>query len=244
MRFGTTQSNLVWSASRCVVFTLILGLLSGCVLPWPHTTVRMDEINGKVLDERTHAPIPGVRISLTYHPEISSKSRVDGSFKIKQINNWHFGYTAVVEQHDYPSGQTWEPEIVFSHTNYLRRWLNAEDVQTPQVFYLVSLADAPPSLIFNGRGEILEDHGAGQYLKSVGIRCLYTSSNYVVFEVGFGQTIQKPMIRPENLPELSWTDTVRLPHENYRFSISNFHPLSKKDKTSPLDRRYRLEVTP
>src|SRR5258707_14485485 len=73
---------------RFVPFILILCFMPGCIPP-THTTVRSEEFRGKVLDERTHAPIQGAKIFLTEHQSVSCKSGPDGSYWLRKTFNWH-----------------------------------------------------------------------------------------------------------------------------------------------------------
>jgi hypothetical protein len=83
-------------------FAVFAILLSGCVIPCPHTSVRSFEITGRVVDARTGLPITGARIQpLDYIrrsnsvpaiiPDLATTpvavSEVDGHFKLPRTKN-------------------------------------------------------------------------------------------------------------------------------------------------------------
>jgi hypothetical protein len=104
---------------RFVPISLLLFLLTGCIVPDPHTSLRSDEIVGKVLDEHTRAPVQGAKVFFSEHPNLSCKSDSDGMFRLKETHN----FTAVLIAGGgavgyWPSQDYWWPYITVSHTNY------------------------------------------------------------------------------------------------------------------------------
>jgi len=81
------------SPLRFMPSILILGLLSGCVFPYPHRTERSPEIRGRVLDTRTHQPIQGASAFLESYPEASTSTGSEGYFRLKPTHNVHLGLT-------------------------------------------------------------------------------------------------------------------------------------------------------
>jgi hypothetical protein len=96
----------------------------------PHTSTRLEQITGKVLDERTHAPIEGAKIFLTEHPHVSCTSGSNGSFLIRGRENWHLVYLiGAGNSANWPEGQKWEPAITISHRNYLSSQRKSSDLK-------------------------------------------------------------------------------------------------------------------
>ena len=104
-------------------FILLLGLLTSCI-PYPHTTQRLAEVHGRVLDARTHAPVEGAKIVLTEHPQFSCKTDSSGYFRLKEIRNFHLGGTP--PEGDWPARQWWWPHITISHPQYTPCEINSE----------------------------------------------------------------------------------------------------------------------
>ena len=96
-----------------MLLNLVLGLLTGCV-PFPHTTERSPEVQGRVLDARTHAPIQGAKVSLTQSPQLSTYTDAAGHFRLRATRNFHLAYIAP-EGH-WPNRR--DNYVAISHTNY------------------------------------------------------------------------------------------------------------------------------
>jgi hypothetical protein len=114
-----------------IAHILILGLLAGCI-PYPHTTQRLAEVRGRVLDANTHAPIGGAKVFLTDHPNFSCKTDSSGSFHLKEIVNFHLG--GIPPEGDWPARQWWWPHITVSHTNYIQREINNDYTEKGDIF--------------------------------------------------------------------------------------------------------------
>lgn len=97
---------------------LLLALLTGCVIPYPHTIERSWEICGRSLDARTHAPIQGAKIFLTAHPEISCISDAEGRFRLKATHNFHLATIGLGESQDWPHKEFWGCAITVTHPGY------------------------------------------------------------------------------------------------------------------------------
>ena len=91
-----------------------LCLIIGC-LPVPHTTERSAEVQGRVVDARTHVPIQGAKVFLTESPQVSTYTDADGHFHFKATRNFHLAY--VPPEGDWPKRK--DNYIEISHTNYL-----------------------------------------------------------------------------------------------------------------------------
>lgn len=96
--------------------TLLLTLLTGCIIPYPHTTVRSFEVHGRVLDARTRAPIQGAKVFLSEHPNVRSTTDATGKFRIKATHNFHLG--AAVPEADWPPGKYWHSDVTVLHPDY------------------------------------------------------------------------------------------------------------------------------
>jgi hypothetical protein len=246
---------------RFALFILMTILLDGCApsprgvfILNPHTTIRSVPIDGQALDERTHAPIAGAKIYLAEHPEVTCISDSSGYFKLKETSNWHIGTTGFFEPDDYPRGEHWGPVITVAHTNYEPRQIVAWS-RWDHVIVLKKLnepLEPHPWLIFNGSGEVLEDHGARQYVRPGDIRITAHSNNRkdtepCAMHIGFVHRVYDPQVTPVNSPDkasvvlpvrqdLDWEFMIRYSWDpQTRSSISNV-----KDSA----RVYRLEFVP
>jgi hypothetical protein len=104
---------------------VLCGLLAGCVLPYPHTTLRSGEIHGTVLDARTHAPVEGAEVVLTDNPaDLRASSKVCcttdamGHFRHKATHNFHLAVIGLGESQDWPKSHECDRGRVF-HANYM-----------------------------------------------------------------------------------------------------------------------------
>ncbi len=103
---------------KLVRLALLASMLAGCI-PYPHTTLRSCEVSGRVVDARTHAPIPGARICLQQRPSISCSSDATGHFQLKATHNFHLARVLVgAEGFDWPIPKYYDTQIV-SHPGYL-----------------------------------------------------------------------------------------------------------------------------
>ena len=103
---------------KLIVCTQLMALLTGCMIPFPHTTQRSPEVHGRVLDARTHAPIQGATVFLTEYPKVSCTSDADGYFRLKATHNFHLLFIVAGEAGHWPSGKDWLPYITVARTNY------------------------------------------------------------------------------------------------------------------------------
>ena len=89
---------------------LLIGLLSGCIMPIPHKRVSVIGIEGIVCDSDTGAPILGASVSVMY----SGKSKIvftdeQGRYKVEEEKrrlmefHLHNGLTKVKEEY------VWKP---------------------------------------------------------------------------------------------------------------------------------------
>ena len=98
---------------RYVGLIVLLALLSGC-LPWPHSTPRAAEVQGRVLDSRTHIPIQGAAVFLVQSPHHTTYTDENGYFTLKATQNFHFGI--VPPEGDWPDRK--DNYVQITHTNY------------------------------------------------------------------------------------------------------------------------------
>lgn len=108
-------------AVRFMPLILALGLMTGMTgcLPFPHTTQRLYEVRGRVLDASAQTPIQGAEIFLTEHPNYKCKTDSMGYFRLKEINNFHL--LLIAPEGEWPARQGWWPNITVSHPNYQLR---------------------------------------------------------------------------------------------------------------------------
>lgn len=103
--------------------TATLALLSGCIIPYPHTSERSSEVSGTVLDARTRAPIKGAEVIQSQDPGPAlGKTRrrttdEAGRFRFRASHNFHLA-TAGPEGADLPHGYEYESLTVL-HPGYL-----------------------------------------------------------------------------------------------------------------------------
>jgi hypothetical protein len=232
----------------------MIFLLDGCVpspngiaVIDPHTTTRLLSFDGTVLDERTHAPIAGAKIFLSEHPKVSCTSDSSGHFSFKEIANWHWGFVPnpAGGSEDLPHGEQWGYDVTISHTNYVSRQVGFYH-DNDRIVLLKKLGEPSeprPWLIFTGRGEIVEDMGARQYLKPGDIHITSHYNNRIDTEpsaihIGFARRVYDPQISTINgngdviFPVLDGLD--------WDFRINNSWGSNLKDSS----RKYKLEFTP
>jgi hypothetical protein len=235
---------------------LILTFLSGCVLPWPHKTWRSVESKGRVLDERTHAPIEGAVIFNTGHPDFYCLSGADGRFWLKATYNQHFGYTMTPpESHDYPQGEVWMDGITITHSNYVTRQVGGDPFDSGpfcDAFLLRKNGEptAPhPAVIFNGDGDILQDMGALPYLKEGGIQIIerYTDAidkRPAKLRLEFVRAIYDPRLTAISNSQGALIQVWSRNGTNWVFRISYGFWSPKVNEVKDGARTYRLEFTP
>jgi hypothetical protein len=116
---------------RCGTCALALVLMVGCLIPYPHTSVRSPEFSGRVVDAETHAPISGAKIWVIGHPQTSCETDATGRFRLKETHNFHVGVVVV------PGGGGELPQGIFdmglavSHAGYETNYL-AVDLARPR----------------------------------------------------------------------------------------------------------------
>jgi hypothetical protein len=240
---------------RFTPFILILILLSGCVIPYPHTTTRSGPISGTVLDEHTHSPIAGAEIVLTQHPKAACKSDSSGHFMLKEIRSWHWGIgIGAGNSEDLPFRMPWDPIITVSHTNYTPR-SNLDWSRRCDDVVLLKRLDEPseprPSLIFNGYGEVVQDMGAGRYVKPGDIR-ITARLDYGMREnppsrihIGFMQRVYDPKVTPVyyNHDQLSYAALERKGLD-WEFGVYSVTGGRRSTGVGDVNRKYKLEFIP
>lgn len=239
---------------RFIPLILILCLLTGCILPIPHTTWRSQEIGGKILDERTHDPIQGAKVFLTDHPNVSCESDSNGCYRLKETYNRHLLYLAGPgNTADWPEGQVWWPHITVSQTNYVPRDVDWGELH-PDVILLKRLGEPPtprPWLIFNGSGEILKDMGAGQYVKPGDIRITEHSDDGIGINpppsrihIGFVQRVYDPQVTPVNNFDQVSFGPLKRSGLDWEFGVVQELGYSRAHNIQDSLRQYRLEFIP
>lgn len=117
--------------------------LSGCIVPYPHTTLRAPEVSGTVLDARTGAPIKGVQVVQGESPSTwgskpkrrTATTDASGRFVLPKSHNYHWGIGSGGERFDDlpPRHLYGLPRI--SHSGYLpysvERWGEVNVVLQP-----------------------------------------------------------------------------------------------------------------
>lgn len=99
---------------RFALLILMVGLLVGC-MPWPHTTPRLADVQGRVLDARTHAPVSGAKVYLDVSPHHTTYTDTNGYFHIRPVHQFHYGY--VPPEGEWPDNK--DSGMGISHTNYM-----------------------------------------------------------------------------------------------------------------------------
>jgi hypothetical protein len=97
---------------RFFASALVLVALTGCL--YPHRKVLSWEINGRVLNAITHAPIEGATVCLKEHHDVSSTSDAEGRFRIKEIRQ----FVLIVGPTGDSNAQHWDCAIMVSHPSY------------------------------------------------------------------------------------------------------------------------------
>ena len=232
---------------RFVSLILVLCLLTGCIVPIPHTTRRSPALKGKVFDERTHEPIPKARIGFTGHPSLSCKTDSTGSYHMQETENWHLLLlVGAGNSSHWPDGVSLgDSTITVSHPDYVTRELHLYDNQNPILLKrLGEPSESRPWLIFNDKGVILQDMGAAQYLKPGGIQ-----NEHCEFATGRLDTLHIEFVQPVHAPEIMQLQAPEAPpvkgnkekvEKNWGFDIFYLRADIKKASSST----YRLEFTP
>ena len=92
---------------------VVLLTLSGCMIPYPHTTMRSEEITGTVIDSRTGAPVEGAKVvQRAFNGAREGKIRARttdslGHFRLRATHNFHLA-TVGPEGADWPRGYYYE----------------------------------------------------------------------------------------------------------------------------------------
>lgn len=189
-----------------VLLFLVLPRFTGWVfIPHPHSSILFYGASGTVLDEQTHAPIPGAKIFVTSHPKVTCESDSTGAFKLKEVRQWHAGEIGVpAGASDWPQRQDlgWD-NITISYTNYTPREV-AWRYRNDDIILLRKVGEpsgSRPWLTFNSNGAILQDMGAAQYLKPDGIQILEHKNedpSSVALpskvHIGFGRRVYEPHV--------------------------------------------------
>jgi hypothetical protein len=94
--------------------------LTGCILPYPHTSDRSVEYHGTVLDARTRAPIKGAKVVFkdTGDPITSRTTNAAGHFRYGPTHNFHVAEVGFTELKDWPPGHSIDGMTV-SHPGYV-----------------------------------------------------------------------------------------------------------------------------
>ena len=95
----------------------LTALLSGC-LPIPHTTARSQEVEGKVLDAQTRAPICRAEVALNESPHHATYTDEKGHFQLKATRNLHL--LAIAPEGHWPNRK--DSTIKISHPDYSPVW--------------------------------------------------------------------------------------------------------------------------
>ena len=113
-------------AMRLIPFILVLSLLTGCI-PFPHTSLKCEEVRGRVLDAETHTPIKGAKVYLVVddfsgntdksRPEHVTYTDATGSFRLGATHQFHLAVVAVEGDNDFlPKRKYYEGRIL--HPDY------------------------------------------------------------------------------------------------------------------------------
>jgi hypothetical protein len=100
-----------------------MALVAGCIIPYPHTSLRSSEVSGTVLDAATHLPIKGAKVVESEDPGFptgKTRRRISdaaGRFRFTASHNFHLA-TIGPEGADLPHGSEYKAVTVI-HPGYL-----------------------------------------------------------------------------------------------------------------------------
>ncbi|HEV7406152.1 MAG TPA: hypothetical protein VGO11_24610 [Chthoniobacteraceae bacterium] len=92
--------------------------LSGCIIPYPHTSQRFSGVSGHVRDARTHRPISGVGVALHQHPSTRTTTDADGAYHLDAQKNFHLFFMPGPCGASLPMGEQWSVMLDFTHPGY------------------------------------------------------------------------------------------------------------------------------
>jgi len=238
---------------RLAPFILSLVLFTGCVVYYPHTTLRAPAISGTVVDTFTHTPIVGAKVFRTEHPEEVCNSGSGGRFKLKELRNWHYGHTVDPGGgYDVPDRKYWfDRNITVSKTNYLPCTVDLDANHGDTVFLTKPGENSEQihlSLVFKGSGEVLQDMGAISYLKPGSIHVIERLQNNVEdrpsrLQIEFVRQVYNPWITALEQPDKPVLFAAKEKGFVWGFSITYNH-FADGAHLQDASRIYKLEFIP
>jgi len=89
-----TGQQSIQGSGRAVVlgaFVLVSLASQGCmILPWPHKVDFPCHITGKVVDDSTGEPVPGIQVYVASLPSHKTETKKDGSFELGPTTEWRY----------------------------------------------------------------------------------------------------------------------------------------------------------
>jgi hypothetical protein len=130
-RLVKTNMKQLTRSTKLILGAVACTLATGC-LPIPHTTLRSDEINGRVLDVHSHTPIQGAEIFLTSHTNIFCRTDDRGNFRLEATRNFHWAY--VPPEGHWPTRKYYLNDITVLHPKYVPREFNDVPEHMGEIF--------------------------------------------------------------------------------------------------------------
>ena len=133
---------------RCATIGLA-GLLIGCVAaPIPHTSAVTPELQGRIVDSATHAPVSGALVQLADRPKISAKSDADGQFALPRARDfyllWVATYDGIIDH--LPYGPVPSDTVRISHPMYVASEFSIRERFHPSDYYWQSTHWSSPKV--------------------------------------------------------------------------------------------------
>jgi hypothetical protein len=98
----------------------VSSFFTGCVIPWPHRSVRSPEASGRVIDVVSHQPVSGAQVFAEGRPETTITTDRSGSFHLPARRNFHLFYIGSACSTSWPRGEPFTDMLGVVHPDYER----------------------------------------------------------------------------------------------------------------------------
>ena len=87
--------------------TLFTAVFCGGCIPYPHTSIRFPQVDGRVVDADTQNPVVGATVAIHDQPQSYVKTDSQGLYHFPRQKNFHIGYDLnfVCGPGDIPTGK-------------------------------------------------------------------------------------------------------------------------------------------
>ena len=109
------RKTTVWFYAETIVLLATMGLISGCIIPYPHLNSTSPTISGRVLNAYSGEPVERVKIFLTEKPGHLTKTDSLGYFRLRERNKFHLFMVVAACP---PSEDTFTWQITLTHPEY------------------------------------------------------------------------------------------------------------------------------